>query len=83
MSLMIGRKLKHLSRFTTIVIAVILDAGLIQWIEYYTASESYRETCPQASCFTFWQSFYFLIATVSDFIRSVGLQIERCAVTSI
>ncbi|BFI31359.1 protein MpBK2B [Marchantia polymorpha subsp. ruderalis] len=57
---------------------IILDAGLIQWIEYYTASESYRETCPQASCFTFWQSFYFLIATVGtvgygDFAAKTGL----------
>ncbi|KAG6549569.1 hypothetical protein Mapa_008951 [Marchantia paleacea] len=57
---------------------IILDAGLIQWIEYYTASEGYRETCPEASCFTFWQSFYFLIVTVGtvgygDFAAKTGL----------
>ncbi|CAM6125487.1 unnamed protein product [Calypogeia fissa] len=45
--------------------AIFLDAGILQWVEYNFASPSTKASCPVQGCMTFWESWYFLIVTVS------------------
>ncbi|KAL3680179.1 hypothetical protein R1sor_023135 [Riccia sorocarpa] len=44
---------------------ILLDAGIIHWVEYNTAPRVRKDKCSEEGCITFWQAFYFLIATVS------------------
>ncbi|CAM6088465.1 unnamed protein product [Calypogeia fissa] len=45
--------------------AIIFDAGVLQWLEYFTAAKQVKDKCPVQGCLSFWQSIYFLVVTVS------------------
>ncbi|KAL3695006.1 hypothetical protein R1sor_008657 [Riccia sorocarpa] len=46
------------------LVVILLFAGIVQWIEYYTAPVAVRNSCPESGCLSFWAAFYFLIVTV-------------------
>ncbi|XP_024521187.1 calcium-activated potassium channel subunit alpha-1-like isoform X1 [Selaginella moellendorffii] len=45
--------------------AVVLVAGIIQWLEYHGASEKTKRMCPREGCMSFWDAFYFVIVTIA------------------
>ncbi|KAL2612896.1 hypothetical protein R1flu_024588 [Riccia fluitans] len=52
---------------------ILLDAGIIHWVEYNTAPRERKDTCSKEGCITFWQAFYFLIVTVCSSHMRVDL----------
>ncbi|KAG6543506.1 hypothetical protein Mapa_015000 [Marchantia paleacea] len=44
---------------------IILDAGILHWVEYDVAPSVMKDVCPEQGCITFWEALYFLIVTVS------------------
>ncbi|KAG0597480.1 hypothetical protein M758_UG342600 [Ceratodon purpureus] len=45
--------------------AVVLVAGILQYVEYHGAPESKRAQCPLEGCINFWDAFYFTIVTIA------------------